>query len=66
MLWTIRRIFFGPLSPTYVGLGDAHGIELVPLVTLAALILVFGMVPSLLTEVIEPGIIPLANRLGAQ
>jgi NADH-quinone oxidoreductase subunit M len=66
MLWTVRRIFFGPLMPQYLGLGDAHGIELVPLFALVAGILLIGIFPSILTSVIEPGVIPLATRLGGQ
>lgn len=66
MLWTVRRIFFGPLLPRYKTLGDARGVELVPLVTLTALIILFGVFPAILTEVIEPGVIPLAVRVGGQ
>jgi NADH-quinone oxidoreductase subunit M len=64
MLWTVRRIFFGPLMPQYRGLGDAYGVELVPLYTLTALIIFFGVAPGVLTAVIEPGVLALANRLG--
>jgi NADH-quinone oxidoreductase subunit M len=64
MLWTVRRIFFGPLMPQYRTLGDAYGVELVPLFTLTALIIFFGVAPSVLTTVVEPGAIALANRLG--
>ncbi len=66
MLWTIRRIFFGPLQLPYISLGDAKGVELIPLFTLATAIVLFGTVPSLMTQIIEVGIIPLASRLGGQ
>lgn len=64
MLWTVRRVFFGPLDGRYGGLGDARGVELVPLFTLVALIVLFGSVPSLLVDVINPGAHALALRLG--
>ncbi len=64
MLWTVRRVFFGPLDGRYSGLGDARGVELVPLFTLVALIVLFGSVPSLLIDVINPGADALALRLG--
>ncbi len=66
MLWTVRRIFMGPLRPAFLTLGDARGIELVPLFTLAALIVFFGVFPSVLTDVAEAGVAPLAARLGMQ
>jgi NADH-quinone oxidoreductase subunit M len=66
MLWTVRRIFLGPLSTRYLTLGDARGVELVPLFTLTALMILFGVAPGLLTSVIEPGVIALATRLGSQ
>ncbi|TAK24541.1 MAG: NADH-quinone oxidoreductase subunit M [Chloroflexota bacterium] len=64
MLWTIRRVFFGPLDGKYLTLGDARGAELVPLFALVGLIILFGSVPSLLVDVIEPGTTALAARLG--
>jgi NADH-quinone oxidoreductase subunit M len=66
MLWTIRRVFFGPLDPRYRALGDARGVELVPLFTLAAAIVLFGCFPALLLEVVEPSASGLVARLGAQ
>ena len=64
MLWTVRRVFFGPLDARWAQLGDARGIELVPLVTLTVLILLFGIFPSLLIGLIEPGAEALAQRIG--
>src|SRR5579884_1683071 len=66
MLWTVRRIFMGPLRPAFLTLGDARGIELVPLFTLAALIVFFGVFPSVLTDVAKAGVGPVAARLGMQ
>jgi NADH-quinone oxidoreductase subunit M len=66
MLWTVRRVFFGPLRPAYLTLGDARGIELVPLFTLTALIIFFGVFPSVLTDVVESGVLPIVARLGTQ
>jgi NADH-quinone oxidoreductase subunit M len=57
-------VFFGPLDARWAGLGDARGVELVPLFTLTALILLFGLFPSLLIGLIEPGAEALALRLG--
>ena len=66
MLWTVRRVFFGPLRPAYLTLGDARGVELVPLFTLAALVVFFGVFPSVLTNIVEVGVAPIVARLGTQ
>jgi NADH-quinone oxidoreductase subunit M len=66
MLWTVRRVFFGPLDPRYFALGDARGVELVPLFALTAAILLFGCFPALLVEVVEPSASGLVAGLGAQ
>ena len=59
ILWMIRRVFFGPFNLHWEHLTDVGGIELVPLVTLIALILVVGLFPQVLTNVINSGISPL-------
>jgi NADH-quinone oxidoreductase subunit M len=66
MLWTVRRVFFGPLDPRYLALGDARGVELVPLFALTAAILLFGCFPALLVDVVQPSAAGLVARLGGQ
>ncbi len=64
LLWMLQRVFFGPLNPRFVDLGDAYGVEVVPLVALVAVIILVGVYPSILTDVVNSGIGPLAQRLG--
>jgi NADH-quinone oxidoreductase subunit M len=64
LLWMLQRVFFGPLNPTFKGLDDARGVEVVPLVTLVAVIVLIGVYPALLTDVVNHGIAPLSQRLG--
>jgi NADH-quinone oxidoreductase subunit M len=66
MLWTVGRVFFGPLDPRYLTIGDARGVELVPLFALTAAILLFGCFPTLLVEVVQPSASGLVARLGVQ
>jgi NADH-quinone oxidoreductase subunit M len=46
MLWTLQRVFLGPLPEKWKSLTDLDGRELVMLVPLAAIIIVLGIYPS--------------------
>src|SRR5215213_6991651 len=57
MLWTVKRVFHGPLMPQWSGLTDAtRWWEVVPMAAMVAAIIVVGVYPRLLTEVIEPSV----------
>jgi hypothetical protein len=45
--------------------GDARGVELVPLVTLMGVVLFVGLNPAVVANVINSGVLPLVTRLGA-
>ena len=65
ILWMVERVFFGPPKPDQ-GLehvGDAKGLELVPLVSLTALIVLVGVYPSILTNMVSAGVMPVLARL---
>jgi NADH-quinone oxidoreductase subunit M len=64
MLWTIQRVFQGPLMERWEHLSDAdQWWERVPLAAMVAAILVVGIFPSVLTEMIEPSARAIAERL---
>jgi NADH-quinone oxidoreductase subunit M len=63
-LWMLQRVFFGPPSARWANLGDARGVEIVPLVSLIAIIILVGVYPSILTTVVDHGIATLVTRLG--
>jgi len=64
MLWTVKRVFHGPLMPQWSGLTDAtRWWEVVPMAAMVAAILVVGIYPRVLTEVIEPSVRPIVERL---
>jgi len=46
LLWTIQRMFFGKVNEKYVALPDINTRELVTLVPLAVIVLVFGIWPQ--------------------
>jgi NADH-quinone oxidoreductase subunit M len=66
ILWMVERVFFGPAKPEQglAHVGDARGLELVPLVTLAGLIIVVGVFPSILVDMVNAGVLPVLARLG--
>lgn len=63
ILWMLQRAFFGPLNPNFDHLRDATALELVPLFTLMAAILLVGVYPSILTDLINSGVVPLLERV---
>ena len=64
LLWMLQRVFFGPINPRFDSLDDPRGLEVVPLLALVGVIVLIGLYPSLLTDVVDNGVVPLAARLG--
>lgn len=65
ILWMIQRVFFGPRSPRWEGLPDATAWwEQVPMAALVAAIIVIGVYPAVLLDIIDLGIQPIVLRLG--
>ncbi|MDR7401859.1 MAG: NADH-quinone oxidoreductase subunit M [Armatimonadota bacterium] len=62
-LWTIQRIFLGPLNERWVGLPDLDTREKLSLVPLAVLMVVFGLYPRPLLEVINTAMAGLVTAL---
>jgi NADH-quinone oxidoreductase subunit M len=62
-LWTIQRLFLGPLNPTWATLPDLDRREAVALGPLAALMLVFGVYPRPLLDVINGAMTVLVTAL---
>jgi NADH-quinone oxidoreductase subunit M len=65
MLWTVKRVFHGPPMERWSGLTDAtRWWEVTPMAAMVAAILVVGIYPAVLTDVIEPSVRPIVERLG--
>jgi NADH-quinone oxidoreductase subunit M len=60
-LWTIQRIFLGPLNERWALLPDMDGREKLSLVPLAVLMLIFGVYPRPLLDVINAAMTTLAG-----
>jgi len=62
-LWTIQRIFLGPFNERWTHLPDMDGREKVALVPLAAIMLIFGIYPRPLLDVINAAMSVLAGAV---
>jgi NADH-quinone oxidoreductase subunit M len=61
ILWMIQRVFFGPALEKFNGVKDADKLEMVYMFVLVGLILVIGIFPSILTNIIQGGTLPISN-----
>jgi NADH-quinone oxidoreductase subunit M len=61
LLWMIKRVFFGPFNAKWNWLPDASARELVPLYALAGLIVLVGVYPAPLINVITSSITPIVH-----
>jgi NADH-quinone oxidoreductase subunit M len=56
LLWMIKRAFYGPLNPRWSGIADASILEMAPLVILGVLVLVVGIYPGWLVDLLRPSL----------
>lgn len=63
ILWMLQRVFFGPVLEKFNGVKDADRMDMVYMFVLAGLILLIGIYPAVLTDMIGQGISPLTGRL---
>jgi NADH-quinone oxidoreductase subunit M len=64
ILWLIQRTFYGPVKEEFNEVKDADTLEKVYLFAFTALILLIGIYPAILTDVIKLGVAPVAAILG--
>jgi NADH-quinone oxidoreductase subunit M len=62
VLRVVQQTFFGPRDPGWDHLRDARGVEMVPIVVLCAALFLFGVFPSLIMDMIDGGVAPLALK----
>ncbi|MBI1885583.1 MAG: NADH-quinone oxidoreductase subunit M [Chloroflexi bacterium] len=64
ILWMIQRVFWGELSPKWEGVGDAVAWwERGSLLAMVAVIVLIGVYPAVMIDLIESGVAPIAGRL---
>ncbi len=64
LLWMLKRVFYGPFNTKWDWLPDANVRETIPLFVLAALIIVVGIYPAVLINVITPTMQALMHSFG--
>jgi NADH-quinone oxidoreductase subunit M len=65
VLLVFQRVFFGPRNPKWDHLKDARGVEMVPIVILAAVLIGLGLYPRAIMDTITGGIVPFAEKIAA-
>jgi len=63
ILWMLQRVFYGPVLERYNGVHDADIVERVYMFAFVAVIMLVGIYPAILTDVIKTGIMPIIHLL---
>jgi NADH-quinone oxidoreductase subunit M len=64
ILWMIQRVFWGELNERWKDIGDATAWwERGPLLAMVAVILAVGVYPAVMFDLLETGVVPIAERL---
>jgi len=64
ILWMLQRVFYGPELKQFNGAKDADILERGYIFTFVAVIMLVGIYPAILTDVIKTGIMPIMGLLG--
>jgi len=64
ILWALQRAFYGPVKEEFDGVKDADCLERVYMVAFVVLIMLIGIYPAVLTDIIKIGIAPIAGLIG--
>ncbi|MFC1934708.1 NuoM family protein [Chloroflexota bacterium] len=64
ILWMLQRAFYGPVKAEYNRVKDADTLEKVYMFALVAVIMLVGIYPAVLTDIIKLGISPIVGFIG--
>ena len=64
ILWMLQRVFYGPVLEKYNEVKDADALEKVYMFALVAVIMLVGIYPAVVTDVLKLGISPIVKLLG--
>jgi len=59
ILWMLQRVFYGPPKAQYDGVPDADRLEKAYTFCMVAVIMLIGIYPAILTDIIKVGVLPL-------
>ena len=64
ILWMLQRVFYGEVLEKFNGVADADNREKVYMFAFVAVIMLVGIYPAILTDVIKIGVLPIVGLLG--
>ncbi len=64
ILWMLQRVFYGPPLEKFNGVPDANNVDKVCIFCFVAAIMLVGIYPAILTDIIKLGIEPIAKLVG--
>jgi NADH-quinone oxidoreductase subunit M len=64
LLWAMQRTTFGPAHAMLQGLDDARALEYLPIVVFLALIILIGVYPSVLGDLVNHTVQTFVTRIG--
>ncbi len=64
ILWMLQRVFYGSVLEKFNGVVDADNREKVYMFVFVAVIMLVGIYPAVLTDVIKVGVVPIMSLLG--
>ena len=66
ILWTLQRVVFGPVRPEWADAGDQrHWWEHASVAGLVALVILLGVYPDLIMDMLDPAIAAVSARVGS-
>jgi len=60
----IQRVFYNPVLEQYNGVKDADVLEKIYMFAFIAVIMLVGIYPAILTDIINLGVLPMVSLLG--
>jgi NADH-quinone oxidoreductase subunit M len=64
ILWMLQRVFYGPPQDKFNKVKDADILERVYMFVFVAVIMLVGIYPAILTDIIKAGVMPIMGLLG--
>jgi len=64
ILWLLQRVFYGPIKAQYDKVTDADRLERFTIISMVAVIMLIGIYPAVLTDIIKTGVSPIMTSLG--
>ena len=64
ILWMLQRVFYGPPLEKFDGVPDADNVDKVCIFSFVGAIMLVGLYPAILTDVIKLGVMPIMKLVG--